>query len=225
MFTGRVTRTLEMIRWLIGGAIGGAVGVAIWIAVGYFTQYEVGWIAWGVGFLVGVGVRYAAFLVDQEESAAQGILAAVMACGSIVFAKWVLFLMAVGGGDFEAIRAAGRNMRFDEEAMIASVADEIVEEMMTKGIEIQWPPGKSYAEASRRADYPPSIWQQAADRWHLMSQSEQEDRRSQRKILAQAMSELAPPSFASFFSFWDILWFGLAAVTAYKIGVGTYGGD
>ena len=59
---------MAAIRWLVGGLIGGATGVVIWVLIGYFAHYEVGWIAWGVGFLTGLGVRYAAYLNGEEAS-------------------------------------------------------------------------------------------------------------------------------------------------------------
>ena len=38
------------------GAIGGAVvGAVVWAAIAYFANYEIGWIAWGIGLAVGGG--------------------------------------------------------------------------------------------------------------------------------------------------------------------------
>ena len=59
--------------------LGGLAGGLIWILVGYFTGAEIGWIAWGVGFLVGVGVRFAAHLGEQDETPGQGLLAGALA--------------------------------------------------------------------------------------------------------------------------------------------------
>jgi hypothetical protein len=41
---------------LVGGLVAGAIGAGIWAVIAYFTGFELGWIAWGVGLLVGVGV-------------------------------------------------------------------------------------------------------------------------------------------------------------------------
>ena len=38
---------------LAGGVVAGSIGALIWAAIAYFTGYEVGWVAWGVGGLVG----------------------------------------------------------------------------------------------------------------------------------------------------------------------------
>lgn len=217
-----------MHRWFIGGMVGGAAGIAVWVAVGYFAQYEIGWIAWGIGFVVGAGVRYGAYLGDEEESETQGMVAGALAVGSIVLAKYILFCMLVGNVDTAGIQEAVDSIRFDEEAMVASAADEIAGEMIDGGQSIEWPAGMNYEDASRQADYPAEIWQQAQERWNALPEVKKQEQKRQRLELASALSEMAKASnigFTDFFSPWDALWFGLAAITAYKLGVGTYGAE
>ncbi len=217
---------MGVFRWIVGGFAGATIGILIWVAVGYFTQYEVGWIAWGIGFLVGVGVRYGAHLGDQDEGVAQGILASCMAIGAIVTAKFLLFSTLVSGVDAERLRELADLIRYDQEAMVASIADEIAEEMMDRGATINWPPGMTYEEAFRQADYPPELWQQAELRWNQLGAQEQQERTQQRRMLATMLSSVSlRPDFSDFFSPWDLLWFALATITAYRIGVGTYGDD
>lgn len=43
---------------LIGGGVAMLVGALIWGAITYFTGYQIGYVAIGVGFLVGVAIRY-----------------------------------------------------------------------------------------------------------------------------------------------------------------------
>ena len=43
---------------LIGGVIAMLVGGVVWGAITYFTGYQIGWMAVGVGFLVGVAVKF-----------------------------------------------------------------------------------------------------------------------------------------------------------------------
>ena len=42
---------------VIGGIIAAAVGAAIWAVVTVVTGYQIGWMAVGVGFIVGFAVR------------------------------------------------------------------------------------------------------------------------------------------------------------------------
>lgn len=61
-----------MVRGAIGGIIAGLIGAAIWTAIGYFLEAEVGYVAWGIGFHVGIGVAIGA---DEERGAGTGVLA------------------------------------------------------------------------------------------------------------------------------------------------------
>ena len=51
---------MSFLKWLAAGFIGAAIGGAVWVGVGYFAEAEVGYIAWGIGLLAGIGVRVAA---------------------------------------------------------------------------------------------------------------------------------------------------------------------
>ncbi|MCI0553792.1 MAG: hypothetical protein L0287_22820 [Anaerolineae bacterium] len=48
----------NLIMGLIGGAIAMLVSAIIWGIITYVTEYQIGYMAIGVGFLVGIAVRY-----------------------------------------------------------------------------------------------------------------------------------------------------------------------
>jgi hypothetical protein len=48
----------NLLMGLIGGVIAMLVGAIVWGAVTYFTEYQIGWMAIGVGFLVGVAIKF-----------------------------------------------------------------------------------------------------------------------------------------------------------------------
>ncbi|HET9914749.1 MAG TPA: hypothetical protein VFQ13_22855, partial [Anaerolineales bacterium] len=48
----------NLLMGLIGGAVAMLVGAIVWGAVTYFTEYQIGWLAIGIGFLVGVAIRF-----------------------------------------------------------------------------------------------------------------------------------------------------------------------
>src|SRR5690606_15610516 len=105
----------------------------------------------------------------------------------------------------------------------AGMADEIAAEEMDQGRPVAWPPGMDYEHASRQADYPPAIWTQAQSRWDQLGEDARQEMRRERIELAAMLGDVARgPSFAAMFSPWDLLWFGLATVTAFRIGVGSY---
>src|SRR5918996_1583220 len=48
----------NLIMGLIGGALAMLVSAVIWGAITYFTEYQIGYMAIGVGFLVGIAVKF-----------------------------------------------------------------------------------------------------------------------------------------------------------------------
>lgn len=78
------------IKAIVGALIGAVVGAVIWGGVTYYTNYEIGWIAWGVGALVGMGAAW-----GGARGAMAGCLCAVIALGAIFAGKmmavrWVI---------------------------------------------------------------------------------------------------------------------------------------
>ena len=48
----------NLLMGLIGGALAMLVSAVIWGAVTYFTEFQIGWMAIGVGYLVGIAVKF-----------------------------------------------------------------------------------------------------------------------------------------------------------------------
>jgi hypothetical protein len=91
-----VDASSAMLFSVIGGCIGGAIGAAIWAAIAYFTQLEIGWIAWAVGGLCGAGCSIGA---RGHSGATTGGVAAVIAVVSIMAGKYIagnLILQSMG---------------------------------------------------------------------------------------------------------------------------------
>jgi hypothetical protein len=74
------------------------VGAAIWSVVGVITEYEIGWIACGLGFLAGGGM----VLGYRSHSPAAGLLASLIAIVGIIAAKAFMF----GYINYPELRAA-----------------------------------------------------------------------------------------------------------------------
>ena len=48
----------NLLMGLISGGIAMLVGAIAWGAITYFTEYQIGWMSIGVGFLVGLAIRF-----------------------------------------------------------------------------------------------------------------------------------------------------------------------
>ena len=60
---------------LVGGVIAMLASAIVWGAITYFTEYQIGWMAIGVGFLVGFAIRF----FGRGKTITFGISGAVLA--------------------------------------------------------------------------------------------------------------------------------------------------
>ncbi len=60
---------------ILAGAVAALVGAGIWALVTVLTEYQIGWMAVGVGFLVGIAVRAVGKGIDQVFGIAGAVLA------------------------------------------------------------------------------------------------------------------------------------------------------
>lgn len=76
---------------IVGGAIAATVCAAIWAGVTMGTGYEIGYMAWGLGFVVGAVVAAAA----RAQNVAVGGVAALAAGSGLVMAKVFIVVWAL----------------------------------------------------------------------------------------------------------------------------------
>jgi hypothetical protein len=207
---------MNLLRSAIGALIGGAIGAVIWGAVVWYTGYEIGWIAWGVGILAGVGAK----LGTDEPEVATGILAAVLAVLSIGAAKYGVISIGVDGmlDDVDITHMT-------DELTLSYLADDVIAQWEAEGRAFEWPPEATGARESER-DYPADAWALALERWNSLEAAEQQtyreelfaDWRAQAEVSA---AEFKTASFKESFAGMDLVFAVLAIITAFKIGAGT----
>jgi len=71
----RIAAEQNLLLGVLGGAVAAVIGAAIWAAITVTTKYQIGWMAVGVGFLVGFAVR----LLGKGMQKSFGIAGAVLA--------------------------------------------------------------------------------------------------------------------------------------------------
>lgn len=81
----------NLLMGLIGGAIAMLLGAVVWGAITYFTEYQIGWLAIGIGFLVGIAIKF----LGRGKTMVFGISAAVLALlgcllGNLIFYSGVI---------------------------------------------------------------------------------------------------------------------------------------
>ena len=260
---------------ILGGSIGGLIGAVIWAVVTYSSGWEIGWIAWGIGGLVGVGVRLG---TSGSGGISHGGTAVIIALVAVLGGKWAAvrleFSAFMAGDDAplgviadtivaereeagtrvpmppeeyaESLRemyppdvwseAVQRWKAIDpqqQDAMralpplanpqiwLVSLADEVVAEFESEGRDVDWPPGMNFESAWREAHYPADVWAETQTQWDAMSEPDRAVYKAQlEEDMALGEQEMLNWWFLQSFTIYDILWVGLAVVTAFRLGAG-----
>lgn len=209
---------MRLISALIAGGIGGLIGAAIWAGISYVTNYEIGWLAWGVGFLVGLGVRLGA---QDWEGVAPGLLAVAVAMLAVVGGKYAAISLHLSHAmaDFTMPSVSAQDIQ-------ESLAEDIVSEREENKKPVKWAPGKSLDTAEILADYPQDVQKEAIKRWDDLGADEQARRISelkegQEKLQKFLHGEVHKMAFFASFGVMDAVFFLLAAVTAFRLGSGS----
>lgn len=206
---------MRYVKSLAFGLAGGLIGVAVWVAVGYGTGYEVGYIAWGLGLLAGLGVRFGS---DDHEGPVYGVLAVLIAVPCILVAKFLVVHFLVGN------EIAKVNLT-EPSVMIEEIAQEIAEEREAAGKTIVWPPAKDADNVPASMRFPADIWAEAEQRWNQLPEDQRQARiEARNKVMAELVgavhAAVRKDAFEKSFTPYDLLWFGLAAFTAFRLGSG-----
>lgn len=197
---------------ILGGVIGGVMGAGAWVAIVHFTGYEVGFVAWGIGLLVGLG----AMTMSGGRSTALGAVAAGL-----------IALVAVLGGkagmaylQVDEIRAQlGLDGRVGKEMSLTAIAQDVQKEFTAQGLPMddQWPKGVLKKD-DPRAFYAPQVWAEAERRWNDLSPSQQMAMRTRVETHVNTEpGQLFVAAFMGSFSLYDMIWLVLASMSAFKI--------
>jgi hypothetical protein len=226
----------DVFMWIVGGLIGGGIGSTVWALIVWNSGYEIGWVAWGIGALVGCCVHVCS---RGHEGPLPGMTAATIAVLSILFGKYLAVVLILGDlGPLGEIDVPA-NGEIHENELIAELADEIAYKREEQGIVVSWPGENDdefeYSEtpAELPNDYPADIWQEAVGSWNAMPQAERDAKLAEFQSEREEIAEFAE-SFGSnmrwevwkeTFGPLDVLWILLAVSTAYRLGSGWEPGD
>jgi hypothetical protein len=180
-----------------------------------------GWFAWGLGGMVGLGVR---ILAGNDDGWNLGFLAAGIAFASLLVGKYAAVTLVVNKA------VAGIQFSTTPDDMLISKANEVVRERQAQGKKVNFPPGKTFETASQKSDFPADIWKEAEKRWFAIPAAEQarlmkETDQEFAAAMSSKIGEIRNKVFKGSFSPFDLLWFGLAMFTAFKIGSGLASSD
>ena len=211
------TAVATPVLWTVGGLVGGLLGAALWAVIRGYLNFELGIVAWGVGLAAGAGV----FIGNKGQGGViSGLFAAVVSLVCIALGK-------LGGAAIIASSFEDEISGFDPVAMEQSyIADEVVYEWeFEQDRELEWPSGMNAELAMQDyaywpTGYPADVQAEALDRWNALSPAEQQRRLDEAEAFDAAIGTAAV--FLADLSLFDVLWVGLAMVSAFKMGAGGF---
>jgi hypothetical protein len=191
-------------RALIGGALAAVLGGAAWALIVIATAYEIGWAAWGIGALVGLVMAK----LTTTRGPSLATLGAVLAAVGLLVGK--VFIVQYG-----TTRFAVKEIQADP-ALLQQAALHDLEVSGTMP-----PPIQQQLEAMSVSDtLSDALWLKMLDA--STSHAEQADAAERDRIATQyaslvlgnvSLTELLQMQLSA----WDLLWFGLAVTTAWRI--------
>lgn len=102
---------------LVGGAVGACIGAAIWAGITAITNFQIGWMAVGVGFLTGFGVR----TLGKGISPTFGVIGAILSLAGCLLGNLLSICVVIS-------RQEGMPMLDVVSALNPSLAVELVKE-------------------------------------------------------------------------------------------------
>jgi hypothetical protein len=189
---------------VVVGAIAAFLGGGVWAAVVILANLELGWAAWGIGALVGASMAK----VTTARGQTIGLIAALLAAAGLIAGKTLTVTVGTRPGLAKDIRS--------DSLWIAEAAAYQLRSSKTFPAPVQ-----SQLDQMAESDtLPDALWSDmvAAGRAHVAGL---DDAGRDRLAGAYADTLLSRTSttalFRSQISMWDLLWFGLAIATAWKI--------
>ncbi|MFT3686554.1 MAG: hypothetical protein QM783_16825 [Phycisphaerales bacterium] len=211
---------MDLVKGAIGGVVGGAIGAVVWALIAYSAHVESGWIAWGIGFLVGFGVTLGC---GGKGGAAAGGLAILIALGSIVCGKYVAVQMMVR--DITKSSDQQIDSAISDDDIFLDLVRNAAKQLENDGKTLQYKNNKNSETAAKPEDFPEWL---VKDRHNYFDALTSDERAQLRKVetdkihaVADAVKgEVTRAGFEASFSPFDILWGLLAILTAWRVGAG-----
>jgi short subunit fatty acids transporter len=191
-------------RAVLTGAVAALLGGALWAIIVAATKYEVGWVAWGVGGLVGFAMARATARRDATIAA----MAAALSVGGLIAGKFLII-------QFATAPAVAKEIRDNPVLMTQAILHDL-------GTRRAFPDHvQSRLDGMTPEDtLSDALWDDlnaaATDYATAMDDAEGKRVSLQYANLVQDQIPLSE-QLKSQFSLWDLLWFVLALTTAWRM--------
>ena len=202
---------------IIAGVVAGVAGAALWAAIAYYANLEIGYLAWGIGFAVGVAVA-----ATGEHSPTAGVVAVIITIISLLGGKYGAVEMQI-----QSLKAEGGwadQLEITDEDLQDYLADDIVREREAAGNPVNLPEVDD--DAPLADSYPPAIWSEAGKQLRNMPADQKEEFRAQvlqeytafvENFQGEFENSIRQQGFLASFGVLDLVFFALGIMTAWGI--------
>jgi hypothetical protein len=194
----------DLLRPSLAGGVAAVLGGAIWAGIVALTDMEVGWVAWGVGGLVGFAMSKATTMRSaQVAGIAAGMAVLGLLCGKVFIQIFV------------TRPAFEQGLRESENAVTSVVAWSMREDKAFP------PETQAKLDALGENDtLPDALWEEmnVAARAEADGLTEEEKDGMRDHYVNTILADVGPWEQLRWgFSLYDLLWFGLAVTTAWRM--------
>ena len=203
---------MNLIKGLMAGIIAGVIGALLWAGISFYANVEIGYLAWGIGALVGFAVAAGSSGGGVAPGLAAVLITILSICGGkYVGSYWMVDKMFAEAGDITT--------DWTDTQFISALANDVLSDPQMEDTYADF----EFDDEAEGADYyPPEIWTEAQTQWEAMEITEREAFQEKRKreisdAISQVRGSVAMASFKSSFGPVDIVFFILGVITAGKL--------
>lgn len=203
---------MNLAKGAVAGSIAAIVGALVWAGIVFSARVEIGYLAWGIGGLVGFAVAWA----SRGGGAAAAILSVLLTVASIAGGKYLAAQWMVNKDVDELMQ--GQPADWSDEYIISFMADEVLEARALAG----QPAVDEEFSGEAQSDYPADVWAEAKKRWDAMDQAGRDSyakgkRDEYDRDIADFRRKATMEAFTGNLGVIDIVFFVLGVVTAWQI--------
>ena len=212
------TKKNRNVKGLTAGIGVGTIGAILGGLLVYFTNFEIGWMAWVIGAGVGATVAW-----GSDGSRKMGMVAVAISILSLLAGRYIPVEISLEKAAKIAKQDLAHQLKKDD-YMISRLADEIFEQSQGQGHSVEYSFSFLDNTIDVKTEHSKELLQQAKDKWDSMTPAEKKvcrkrDRQQMVMTIDAFIGSMQRETFIRSFKGIEFVFFILGIVTAYYFAV------
>ena len=204
---------MNLVTGFIFGFVAGVIGALVWAGIAVVGNVEIGWIAIGIGFLVGIGTSFG----SKGGGIAPALIAALITVASIAGGKYFTV-------KYFSMQMDTQMQEFTEDDAIVNLILEGPESDLKMFEKLPAVSQANFEDDIVSNDFHPKVWAYGKEKWDAMTEAEQLDymelKKEERAMLINQLKDgIEAEGFRNAWGPMDILFIVIGVVTAFQIGM------